>query len=208
MLDVVARLLTRCAEPDTGLYWDWTSDEWDALLGRTVASRTTEHQQAGSSRSRTQEPGRTALWTPAEVAALLADLRGHRRGRAKPIAQNLPFGLMLQHEQQRLMVGFGQVHRASSLGQPHLNSERCEQCDHDLCLTTGESPLELADHHRASKPRSGSSAAVSPVAAWGRRAQGRLRDVPMSKNSATICPCPAITRPAASTCHARDDTGS
>ena len=36
MFDVVAWLLTRCAQPDTGTYWDWTADDWEALLGRTV----------------------------------------------------------------------------------------------------------------------------------------------------------------------------
>jgi hypothetical protein len=35
MLDVVAWLLTRCAQPGVGTYWDWTVDEWVALLGRT-----------------------------------------------------------------------------------------------------------------------------------------------------------------------------
>jgi hypothetical protein len=37
MLDVVALLLTRCAQPDAGSYWDWTGERWEAMLGRTVA---------------------------------------------------------------------------------------------------------------------------------------------------------------------------
>jgi integrase len=37
MLDVVAWLLTRCAQPDAGSYWDWTAEQWEAMLGRTVA---------------------------------------------------------------------------------------------------------------------------------------------------------------------------
>jgi integrase len=37
MLDVVAWLLIRCAEPGCGTYWGWSSDEWAALLGRTQA---------------------------------------------------------------------------------------------------------------------------------------------------------------------------
>jgi integrase len=37
MLDVVAWLLTRCAQPGSGTYWDWTADEWVGLLGRTQA---------------------------------------------------------------------------------------------------------------------------------------------------------------------------
>jgi hypothetical protein len=36
MLDVVAWLLTRCARPDGGSFWDWPGDEWEAMLGRTV----------------------------------------------------------------------------------------------------------------------------------------------------------------------------
>jgi hypothetical protein len=28
MLDVVALLLTRCAQPDAGSYWDWTAEQW------------------------------------------------------------------------------------------------------------------------------------------------------------------------------------
>jgi integrase len=37
MLDVVALLLTRCAQPGAGSYWDWPAGEWEAMLGRTVA---------------------------------------------------------------------------------------------------------------------------------------------------------------------------
>jgi len=37
MLDVVALLLNRCAQPGAGSYWDWTADEWVGLLGRTQA---------------------------------------------------------------------------------------------------------------------------------------------------------------------------
>ena len=37
MLDVVAWLLTRCAQRDAGSYWDWTAEQWEAMLGRTVA---------------------------------------------------------------------------------------------------------------------------------------------------------------------------
>jgi hypothetical protein len=37
MLDVVAWLLTRCAQPDAGSYWDWPAEQWEAMLGRTVA---------------------------------------------------------------------------------------------------------------------------------------------------------------------------
>ena len=29
--------LTRCAQPDAGSYWDWAADDWEAMLGRTVA---------------------------------------------------------------------------------------------------------------------------------------------------------------------------
>jgi hypothetical protein len=35
MLDVVAWLLTRCAQPGGGTYWDWTADDWVNLLGST-----------------------------------------------------------------------------------------------------------------------------------------------------------------------------
>lgn len=37
MLDVVALLLTRCAQPDAGSYWDWTAEQWEGMLGRTAA---------------------------------------------------------------------------------------------------------------------------------------------------------------------------
>jgi hypothetical protein len=37
MLDVVAWLLSRCAQAGVGTYWDWTIDEWVGLLGRTQA---------------------------------------------------------------------------------------------------------------------------------------------------------------------------
>jgi len=37
MLDVVAWLLTRCAQSDAGSYWDWTAHDWEPLLGRSVA---------------------------------------------------------------------------------------------------------------------------------------------------------------------------
>lgn len=35
MLDVVAWLLTRCAQPGVGTYWDWTADVWVDMIGRT-----------------------------------------------------------------------------------------------------------------------------------------------------------------------------
>jgi hypothetical protein len=35
MLDVVALLLTRCAQPGSGTYWSWTAEEWASLLGHT-----------------------------------------------------------------------------------------------------------------------------------------------------------------------------
>jgi hypothetical protein len=31
MLDVVALLLTRCAKPGAGSYWDWTAEQWAAM---------------------------------------------------------------------------------------------------------------------------------------------------------------------------------
>ncbi|BCY10901.1 hypothetical protein L3i22_059890 [Actinoplanes sp. L3-i22] len=37
MLDVVALVLTRCAQPGAGSYWDWPAERWEAMLGRTVA---------------------------------------------------------------------------------------------------------------------------------------------------------------------------
>jgi integrase len=37
MLDVVALLLMRCAQPDRGTYWSWSVEEWVGLLGRTQA---------------------------------------------------------------------------------------------------------------------------------------------------------------------------
>jgi len=105
------------------------------------------------------------------------------------------------------MLGLCQVHPAPSLGQPHLNSARGQQGDHDPCLIAGECPLELTDHHRV-EASTGILGGGQQSGCLARRAHGRLRDVPTSKNSAAICPRPAITRPAASTCHARDDTGS
>jgi hypothetical protein len=150
----------------------------------------------------------TVRWSAAEVAALFADLYGLRRRRSQPVAQDFTLGLMPEHQQQGVMFRPGQVDGSASLWRPYRYPGRRERGDHHVGLAAGECPLELSPTTSASKLRSRHSAAVSSAAACGRRVHGRLREVPVSKKSATIRPCPAITRPAASTCHAHDDAES
>jgi hypothetical protein len=78
-------------------------------------------------------------------------------------------------------------------------------CDKEPCSSPAKSNSEKP---KLKMTRSASSAAANRAAACGRRGHGRIRDAPTSKNSATIRPRPAVTRPAVSICHARDDTGS
>jgi hypothetical protein len=58
-------------------------------------------------------------WATAQVPALGAGLGAHRRVSAPPGTEDLPFGLMTEEEQQRLVGGVGQVDRAVELGHPH-----------------------------------------------------------------------------------------
>jgi hypothetical protein len=89
----------------------------------------------------------TVRRSPTEMAALLADLRRHRRRGAEPVAQDFPLRLMPQQKQQRLMLRLCQVHRAACLGQPHRYPERGQHGDHHRGVTTGERPLDVVNRH-------------------------------------------------------------
>jgi hypothetical protein len=65
---------------------------------------------------------------------------------------------------------------------------------------TGDRRAADSGHEETAEP--------PPPPTSGRRGEGKLRDAAVSKNSTTIWPRPATNRPAASNCHARDDTGS
>jgi hypothetical protein len=93
-----------------------------------------------------------------------------------------------------------------------------ELTDAVLCTdgpVTSLAELSLTAEHRrghgalydAVTPRSGSCTASSSARAWGRARHDTRREWPMSKNSATIRPRPAITPSAASRCYATEDTG-
>ncbi|MER7078945.1 hypothetical protein [Saccharopolyspora kobensis] len=65
-----------------------------------------------------------------------------------PSPHHLTLCLRTQQHHQRLMHRTAQLHRPTSLGQPHLHPERVEPCHDRLELVAVEGAFVFTDHHR------------------------------------------------------------
>jgi hypothetical protein len=87
-------------------------------------------------------------WPAAEVAALLAGLRGHRGADPDPGAGDLALGLQAQRHHCLLVVLGAEVDPAADLRRPQLDPVVLEQRRHRRELAPAERPLVLPDHYR------------------------------------------------------------
>jgi hypothetical protein len=91
-------------------------------------------------------------WATAEEPALPPSLGAHRRHHhPRSCPSHLALRLSTEQHHQRLMHRTVQLHRTTSLGQPHLHPYRGKAAEHVAELIGVERPLVLP-HHYSIKP--------------------------------------------------------